>query len=87
MKLSDDGGIRYVPFESERLKGMLINAKIEVGAGTVYSERECTNTLITLYEKGIIDRVQLLNRLPEGIVPDKNGLIKDIKEEKTDDGV
>ena len=87
IKLSDDRGIRYIPFEAERLKGMLINSKIEVGAGTVYSERECTNTLITLYEKGIIDRVQLLNRLPEGTVPDKNGLIKDIKEEKADDGV
>ena len=87
MKLSDNTGIHYVPFESERLKGMLINAKIEVGAGTVYSEQECTNTLITLYEKGIIDRAQLLNRLPEGVVPDKNGLIMDIKEETTDDGV
>ena len=87
LKLSDREGIRYVPFESERLKGLIINAKIEVGAGTVYSERECTNTLITLYEKGIIDRVQLLKRLPDGTVPDKNGLISDIKEEKADDGL
>ena len=58
-----------------------------MGAGTVYSERECTNTLITLYEKGIIDRVQLLERLPDGTVPDKNGLITDIKEEAKDDGI
>ena len=76
-----------MPFEAERLKGLIINAKIEVGAGTVYSERECTNTLISLYEKGIIDRVQLLERLPDGTVPDKNGLISDIKEEKADDGL
>lgn len=87
IKLSDDRGTRYLPFEAERLKGLIINAKIEVGAGTVYSERECTNTLITLYEKGIIDRVQLLERLPEGTVPDRNGLINDIKEEKADDWV
>lgn len=87
LKLTDSKGIRYIPFEAKRLSGFIINAKIEVGAGTVYSERECANTLITLYEKGIIDRVQLLERLPDGIVTDKNGLISDIKEEKTDDGV
>lgn len=87
LKLSDGKGIRYIPFEAERLNGLIINAKIEVGAGTVYSERECTNTLITLYEKGIIDRVQLLERLPDGTVPDRNGLIDDIKEEEADDGI
>ena len=58
-----------------------------MGAGTVYSERECTSTLITLYEKGIIDRVQLLKRLPDGTIPDRDGLISDIKEEKADDGL
>lgn len=87
LKLSDGKGTRYIPFEAERLKGLIINSEIEVGAGTVYSERECTNTLITLYEKGIIDRVQLLERLPDGTVPDRNGLINDMGEEKADDGV
>ena len=87
LKLSDGKGISYIPFEAERLNGLIINAKIEVGAGTVYSERECTSTLISLYEKGIIDRVQLLERLPDGTVPDKNGLISDIREEKTNDGI
>ncbi|MEE1238699.1 MAG: hypothetical protein UHO61_02110 [Acutalibacteraceae bacterium] len=87
IKILSDKGIRYLPFDAELLKGLIINAKIEVGAGTVYSERECTNTLITLYEKGIIDRMQLLERLPDGTVPNKKGLINDIKEEETDDGV
>lgn len=87
IKLFGDKGISYHPFEAERLKGLIINADIEVGADTVFSESECADTLITLFEKGIIDRVQLLKRLPEGIVPDKNGLINDAKEEKTDDGV
>ena len=87
IKLSQGKEIRYLPFEAERLKGFIINAKIEVGAGTVYSERECTSTLITLFEKGIIDRVQLLKRLPDGTIPDRDGLISDIKEEKADDGL
>ena len=31
--------------------------------------------------------MQLLERLPDGTVPNKKGLINDIKEEETDDGV
>lgn len=88
LKLRYDGGTRYIPFDSERYRGLIINAEIEVGEGTVYSERECVNTLLTLYEKGIIDRVQFLKRMPDGIVPDKNGLLSDIqKEEKGDEGI
>lgn len=87
IKLSDAGGTRYVPFDGERLKGVLINAKIEVGAGTAYSESECTSTLLTLYGKGIINREQLLERLPNGIVPDREGLLNQIKEERLNDGI
>lgn len=87
IKLKTDSGILYKPFDSEILKGVIINAKIDVGAGTVYSERECVNTLITLFEKGIINRTQFIKRLPEGIVPDRDGLLKEeYKEEETDDG-
>ena len=41
----------------------------------MYSERECVNTLITLYEKGIIDRKQLLQRMPDGIIKDRDTLL------------
>lgn len=68
-------GIKYFTFDSERLRGLIISAKIEVGTGTVYSERECVNTLLNLFEKGIIDKRQFLERLPDGIVPDRQGLL------------
>ncbi|MBQ1989281.1 MAG: hypothetical protein II234_05210 [Clostridia bacterium] len=41
---------------------------------TVYSEKECLQTLLTLFEKGIIDKEQLLSRIPKGIIPDIEGL-------------
>ena len=77
IKLNDRKGPWYMPFDSGRYRGLIINAKISVGAGTVYSESECVNTLVTLYEKGIIDRRQFLERLPDGIVPDKDGLLSE----------
>ena len=88
IKLTGSKGTWYMPFDSQRYLNLIINAKINVGAGTVYSERECVNTLITLYEKGIIDRAQFIKRLPDGIVPDREGLLADgEKEEISYDGV
>ena len=87
IKLSDRKGTWYMPFDSGRYRGLIINAKISVGAGTVYSESECVNTLVTLYEKGIIDRRQFLERLPDGIVPDKDGLLSENTEVAYGDGI
>ena len=41
-----------------------------------------------LYEKGIIDRAHFIERLPDGIVPDRKGLL-DVaeKEEVSYDGL
>ena len=55
IKIKDSDGVKYFAFDSERLRGLIINAKIEVGTGTVYSERECVSTLLNLFEKGIIN--------------------------------
>ena len=83
-------GTKYFTFDADRLRGLIINAKIEVGTGTVYSERECVNTLLNLFEKGIIDKRQFLERLPDGIVPDRQGLLNTKKtesEENKNEGI
>ena len=41
----------------------------------MYSERERTELLITMYEKGIINREQFLNRLPDGAIADRKELL------------
>ena len=79
--------MKYFDFDSERLRGLIINAKIEVGTGTVYSERECVSTLLNLFEKGIINKTQFLERLPDGIVPDRQGLLREESEEERDESV
>ena len=58
-----------------------------MGTGTVYSERECVSTLLNLFEKGIINKTQFLERLPDGIVPDRQGLLREKSEEERDESV
>lgn len=77
LKLIEKSGERYLDFNADNYKGIVISAKVDVNTETVYSEKECLQTLLTLFEKGIINREQLLKRMPAGIIPDISGLLKE----------
>lgn len=87
IKLSDRNGVWYMPFNASRYKDLIINAKVEVSNGAVYSERESFQNLLILFEKGVINRKQLIERLPSGAVPDKSSLLNDSAEVLENDGV
>ncbi len=86
IKITDDTGIWYLPFDGEKYKNLLISAKVDVVNDTVFSEKERIDTLLTLFEKGVINREQLIERLPDGIITDKKALISQNGEEKENDG-
>ena len=46
-----------------------------MSTATTYTEREKTEVLMSLFEKGVIDRNELLVRLPDGVVPDVKSLL------------
>ena len=75
-----------MPFEGEKYKNSLINASVEVSSDTVYSEKDRISTLLTLFEKGVINREQLINRLPDGFITDKKSLINQNVEVEQNDG-
>lgn len=77
IKIIDNSGIRYLPFDSERYRELIINTKADVNTAVVYNEREQIATLLSLFEKGVIDRNQLIERLPDGAVPDKKSLVRE----------
>lgn len=77
LKQKDKSGSRYIPFDANRYKSLAFCAKVEVGNDVTYSEKEKIQMLITLFDKGIIDRNQLLARLPEGTVENIGELIKE----------
>ncbi len=80
LKLRDKNGISYEEFDAKRYKDLVIRVNIEVSNSSVYSDRERTELLITMFEKGIIDRNQFLKRLPDGAVTDRNELLNEESE-------
>lgn len=72
-------GTNYVPFDGERYKNLVITARIDVGAATLWSEAVVISTLDNLLERQLITFEQYLDRLPSGIVPDVTGLKEDLQ--------
>ena len=79
LKISDENGTWYMPFDSERYKTLLISVKVDVGASTLWSESQSVRTLDNLLERQIIDVIQYLDRLPKGTIPKVDALIKELK--------
>ncbi len=81
LKINDaDGTTWYLPFKSERYRELLINARIDVGASTLWSESQSVRTLDNLFDRQVIDVFQYLKRLPKGTVPNVNGLLRELQQ-------
>ncbi len=78
LKINDEHGTWYMPFDSERYRQLIISTRVDVGAGTVWSESQSIKTLDNLLNKGAITLKQYLTRLPDGIISNVSGLIKEI---------
>ena len=79
LKVSTASGTAYVPFHAERYRKLLISARVDVGASTLWSTSLVVSTLDALLSAGVITPVQYLERIPSGFIPDKTGLIEDLK--------
>ena len=79
IKIKDKQGTRYMPFNVKRYRDLLVSAKIDVGASTLWSESVVVSTLGNLLEKGLITFEQYLERLPGGMIPDVTGLLEDLR--------
>lgn len=82
LKINTPSGTAYVPFHAKRYEKLLVNARVDVGASTLWSTSVVVSTLDALLQAQIITPEQYLERMPGGIIPDKTGLIEDIKEQR-----
>lgn len=80
LKVETREGTEYIPFNSERYKSLVLTAKVDVGASTLYSEAATISTLDGLLNAQIITPIQYLERVPKGIVPKITELLDDIKQ-------
>jgi hypothetical protein len=79
VKIKDEFGTWYLPFDGDRYRNLVVNARVDVGASTLWSEEQVASTLNSLYDRKIISPEQYLSRLPKGSVPDLPRLIDEIR--------
>lgn len=72
---SDDGKHVIEKIDFVRLRSEVISVKVDGGPARKFSQVTLLNTLDFLLKEGHIDFVQYLERLPDGILPDKSSLI------------
>ncbi len=82
LKVEDDNGEWYMPFDGEKYSDLMITARVDVGAGGMWSELQSVKTLDNLYAQQIIDVEQYLDRLPNGYIPKLGQLMREIQERK-----
>lgn len=75
IKISDESGVWYMPFNSERYKDLYFICKATVAPVASFDSSESIKLLTTLLEKGIISKKEYFSRLPSGLIPDTDGLI------------
>ena len=80
LKIEDEDGVWYMPFDGDEYRDTVVTAKIDVGAAGLWSESQAIATLDNLLAAKVITPLQYLQRLPSGIVPNVQGLIREMQE-------
>ena len=80
LKIEDEGGVWYLPFDGNRYKELVVSARIDVGAMGLWSESQTIATLDNLLAAQVITPLQYLQRLPAGVVPNVLGLLREMKQ-------
>ncbi len=75
----NDGAEAFEAFSMSEFRDNLINCKVDVGASSYWSEISSLNTLDNLLSLGRISTVQYLERIPVGLIPDRDKLIEEIR--------
>ena len=82
IKINDGGKVRYMVFDAERYRDLVITARIDVGASTLWSEAVSISNLGNLLSGQLISFIEYLERIPKGLIPDVTGLINARKQQE-----
>lgn len=80
LKISDKRGNWFIPFESDKFKDLVLSVRIDVGASGIWSKVQSLQVLDSYLEGGYINALQHLERLPDELITDKQGLIDELRE-------
>ncbi len=82
--LVQDGKTFYEGFELSKFRNGLFGCRVDVGASSYWSEISALNTLDNLLKLGKITTIQYLERLPEGLITEKERLIEELRSTETE---
>lgn len=74
----DDGNI--VDYDFAQLKDLWLDIKVDVGEASYWSEIAANQTLDNLLANGHLDIIQYLERMPDGLITNKDELVQEIKD-------
>ena len=81
----DQDGQRHVEwFDFAQLDSIYLNVRVDVGTTNIWSDQARKQALDNLFVSGNIDLIQYLERLDDSDIPDRQGLIDEIKQTMTD---
>ena len=69
-----------VEFDPSKLKNAKFRISVDVVAGGYLDEATAIANISSLFNKGAITAVELVKRLPNGAIPDREQLVKDIEQ-------
>ncbi len=81
LKIEDENGEWYLPFDGNEYRELIISARVDVGETGLWSEIKRQQTLDNMFHNKIVDVLQYLERLPKGAIHDLGGLIREKKEQ------
>lgn len=81
LKISDENGVWYIPFDSERYKNLILNVKASAIEEVNSDQGDSVAILSQLFEKGAITARQYISRLPKGMIPEARALLCELEGE------
>ncbi|MBO4468508.1 MAG: hypothetical protein J5766_04335, partial [Clostridia bacterium] len=72
IKICDETGIWYMPFFADRYKDLSLSCFAEVVPTPEFTAKESVALLTQLLEKKIITKKEFFDRLPDGLIPDRD---------------
>lgn len=85
IKVDDENGTWYMQFNGDRYKDLIISTTAEISSDATFTDESTVGILDNLLEKGAITPVQYLKRLPKGLIPDINSLIREMEKTQNAD--
>lgn len=82
LKIEDENGNWFLPFNSENYKDIVLSVRIDVGANTIYSVAKTQEILTNWLMNNFIDFPMLLKHFPKGVINDLSGLYKEVKKKQ-----